>query len=106
MAHFWWSHVPIADQQKFLKHFSSRLGARARLLMMDNNHVPGSSTPISRTDAAGNTYQARKLGSGASYEIMKNFPTTAGLESAFGGICTGIDVLQLPHYWALSATLA
>ena len=74
--------------------------------MMDNNHVPGSSTPVSRTDAAGNTYQTRKLGSGASYEVMKNFPATADLESACAGICTRIDVLQLPHYWALSATLA
>jgi SAM-dependent methyltransferase len=106
MAHFWWSHVSIGDQQRFLRHFSSRLGARARLLMMDNNHVPGSSTPISRTDAAGNTYQTRTLGSGGSYEVMKNFPTTADLESACAGICARIDVLQLPHYWALSATLA
>ncbi len=25
MAHFWWSHVPIADQQRFLGHFASKL---------------------------------------------------------------------------------
>ena len=45
MAHFWWSHVSLADQQRFLRHFASKLRGRAKLLMMDNNYVPGSSTP-------------------------------------------------------------
>jgi demethylmenaquinone methyltransferase/2-methoxy-6-polyprenyl-1,4-benzoquinol methylase len=105
MANFWWSHVPIADRQRFLGHFASKLGPRAKLLMIDNNYVEGSSTPISRTDALGNTYQVRQLVSGADYEVLKNFPTTAELQSAFGGICTRVDVLQRPHYWALRATL-
>lgn len=106
MAHFWWSHVSMADQQSFLEHFASKLRASATLLMMDNNYVPGSSTPISRKDELGNTYQVRTLMSGASYEVLKNFPTTADLQNALGGICARVDVLQLPHYWAVSATLA
>lgn len=106
MAHFWWSHVSLVDQQRFLRHFASKLRGRAKLLMMDNNYVPGSSTLVSRTDALGNTYQVRTLPGAPSYEVLKNFPTTAELQSAFGGICATVDVLQLPHYWALSATLA
>jgi ubiquinone/menaquinone biosynthesis C-methylase UbiE len=106
MAHFWWSHVALADQQRFLAHFASKLGKGAKLLMIDNNHVPSSSGPISRTDALGNTYQLRKLASGVEYEILKNFPTTAELRKAFGGLCTDVEVLQLPYYWALSAQLA
>lgn len=105
MAHFWWSHVALADQQRFLAHFASRFGKGARLLMIDNNHVPDSSGAISRTDELGNTYQVRRLSSGAEFEILKNFPTTVELRKAFGGLCTEVEVLQLPYYWALSATL-
>jgi ubiquinone/menaquinone biosynthesis C-methylase UbiE len=105
MAHFWWSHVALADQQRFLGHFAAKLSPGAKLLMIDNSHVPGSSGPISRTDAQGNTYQVRTLAFGEEYEVLKNFPTTAQLQSALGRTCAGVDVLQLTYYWALSATL-
>lgn len=42
---------------------------------MDNLFVEGESTPISKTDKNGNTYQIRKLKDGTEYEIMKNFYT-------------------------------
>ncbi len=106
MAHFWWSHVSVADQQEFLGHLASRLCKGAKLLAIDNNYVAGSSTPISRRDALGNTYQVRQLQGGVDYEILKNFPTTAQLHSAFGEMCATVDVLQLQHYWAVSAALA
>jgi ubiquinone/menaquinone biosynthesis C-methylase UbiE len=106
MAHFWWSHVALADQQRFLAHFASKLGKGAKILMIDNNLVPGSSGPISRMDDLGNTYQRRTLASGVEYEILKNFPTTAELRKAFSGLCTEVKVLQLPYYWALSTQLA
>ena len=68
--------------------------------------MPDSSGPVSRTDAAGNTYQLRTLASGETYEIIKNFPTAAGLQAALATVCTRVDVLQLAYYWAVSATLA
>jgi demethylmenaquinone methyltransferase/2-methoxy-6-polyprenyl-1,4-benzoquinol methylase len=104
MAHFWWSHVSLADQQRFLRHFACKLRSRAKLLMMDNNFAPGS-TPISRRDALGNTYQRRRLASGDDYEILKNFPTGAELRRSLEGICASVAVLQLKHYWAVSALL-
>lgn len=105
MALFWWSHVSVADQGRFLEHFASRLLPGAKLLMMDNNYVARSMTPISRHDALGNTYQVRRLESGAEYEIVKNFPSTEDLQRALAPVCARVDVLQLPHYWAVSATL-
>jgi ubiquinone/menaquinone biosynthesis C-methylase UbiE len=105
MAHFWWSHVPKADQQRFLTHFTARLAPGAKLLMIDNNFVPGSSTPIARTDADGNTYQVRMLKSGEEYEILKNFPSDADLQQALQDRCGSVTITQLPHYWAVSATL-
>ena len=106
MAHFWWSHVSLADQSRFLGHFASKLRPGARLLMIDNNFVAGSMNPISRTDSLGNTYQERQLADGSQYEIIKNFPTTVELERALGQICSGVEVLQLKHYWAVAGVLA
>jgi len=105
MAHFWWSHLPKAEQQRFLAHFASKLCKGAKLLMIDNNFVAGSSTPISRTDAAGNTYQLRALRTAEQHEVLKNFPSTSDIETAFGTFCSKVHVLQLKHYWAVSAAL-
>ena len=106
MAHFWWSHVALADQQRLLGHFASKLRTGAKLLMIDNNFVAGSMTPISRTDALGNTYQLRRLGSGGEHEVLKNFPSNEELHNALSSFFVAVKILQLQHYWAVSATLA
>ena len=105
MAHFWWSHVSVADQQRFLAHFASKLRQGAKLLMIDNTFVAGSMTAPSRTDALGNTYQMRRLQDGSEYEIVKNFPTAAELRSALERHSTAVNILQLEYYWAVSAAL-
>src|SRR5262245_40646418 len=55
-AGFWWSHVPFARLDSFLSGLQQRLEPGARVAFMDNRYVEGSSTPLSRTDAEGNTY--------------------------------------------------
>ena len=105
MAHFWWSHVPKSRQQAFLGHLASRLQPGARLLMIDNTYVPGSSTPISRTDTDGNSWQQRMLASGARHEVLKNFPTPGELQAVFARVSGRVEVRQLTYYWALTATL-
>jgi SAM-dependent methyltransferase len=82
MAHFWWSHVPLNKIGAFVAHFCSRLSPGASLLMIDNRFVPGSSTPLSRRDADGNTYRTRTLSSGAQHEVIKNFPTPREIDCA------------------------
>ena len=105
MAHFWWSHVAIADQSRFLTHVVSRLAPEARLLMIDNQYVEGSSTPISRVDESGNSYQLRRLADGSSYEILKNFPSRDDIERALHPIARRIEVMELEYYWAVAVDL-
>ena len=50
-AGFWWSHVPLARLQPWLSTLHAQLEPGARVVMLDNRYVPGSSTPISRRDA-------------------------------------------------------
>jgi SAM-dependent methyltransferase len=104
MANLWWSHVALHDQGRFLRHLASRLQPHSRLLMIDEAFVRHLSTPLSRTDADGNTYQTRMLGNGELFEIMKNYPDEVALVRALEPVCNDIEVLWLPHFWAVSAT--
>ena len=72
MAHFWWSHVSLADQQRFLTHFASKLQA-GREAADDGQHA-SCRTPAGRSRARmrlGNTYQLRTLASGETYEVAQ-----------------------------------
>ena len=99
MAAFWWSHVPCARQAAFLHGLHRRLGIGATVVLVDNRFVVGSSTPISRRDAEGNTYQRRRLADGTEYEVLKNFPAQAELEAALTPFAEEVSVTEFAYYW-------
>ena len=102
---FWWSHVPRIRLNRFLDGFHAALNDGAQVVFIDNLYVGGSSTPISRTDASGDTYQNRRLEDGSQHEVLKNFPTKSELRSAVAGCGVDIEVRFLRYYWILSYTL-
>lgn len=99
---FWWSHVPKARVQTFLRGFHRLLSPGARVMFIDNAYVEGSSTPISRTDEHGDSYQIRRLDDGSAHEVLKNFPTESELVSLVGGLASDVRVEFLRYYWVLS----
>jgi len=105
LAAFWWSHVPKARLHCFLTGFHRRFSPGARIVFVDNAYVAGNSTPISRTDEFGNTYQTRTLDNGSFYEVMKNFPTESELRSTFQSQAADLHIQFLRYYWILSYTL-
>lgn len=98
-AGFWWSHVPLEKVNGFLQHLASRLETGATVAFMDNRYVEGSSTPLSRTDAQGNTYQSRRLADGSSHEVLKNFPTAEELRLRLGRFGAGFALTEYQYYW-------
>lgn len=102
LAVFWWSHVPKARLRDFLRGFHRLFAAGARIVFIENRYVEGSSTPISRTDEHGDTYQLRRLDDGSTHEVLKNFPTESELRSAVEGLATDVRVEFLLYYWILS----
>jgi ubiquinone/menaquinone biosynthesis C-methylase UbiE len=106
LACFWWSHIPHERIPEFLEGWHKRLGAGARMLILDNRYVEGSSTPISRVDDHGNTYQQRRLADGSAHEVLKNFPTASELLEAVQDYTFDARITELPYYWCLSYTLA
>jgi ubiquinone/menaquinone biosynthesis C-methylase UbiE len=85
-AGFWFSHVPVERQREFLLGLHRVLAPGARVMLLDNRLVQGSSTPISECDAAGNTYQMRTLGDGSTHRVLKNFPQEPTLHSLIDGM--------------------
>jgi SAM-dependent methyltransferase len=103
---FWWSHIPKQKRQEFLKVFHSHLASGAKVIMLDNRYVEGSSTPILRRDDQGNTYQLRKLKDGSIYEIMKNFPPGQEIKNDLNKFCKHFQMTLLDYYWFISYTIS
>ena len=97
---FWWSHIPKSKLSTFIKSLHSKLDDYALVLLIDNNrYVEGNSLPVSRHDAEGNTYQKRRLADGSEHEILKNFPTKAGLVEQLTPYAHDIKIELLTYYW-------
>lgn len=103
LAVFWWSHVPRQRIAEFLGSLHARLEHGARVVLMDNRYVEGSSTPISEMDVEGNTYQMRDLTDGAKVRVLKNFPTEAELRAS---LPASLELEQFEYYWLAEYRLA
>lgn len=102
LAAFWWSHVPRSEVRRFVINLGRSLAPGAQVVCLDNIYVEGNSTPISRTDACGDTYQVRRLEDGSTHEVRKNFPTEVELRAAVAGLSAEVRVEFLEYYWVLS----
>jgi len=101
---FFWSHIEREDVTAFLDRLNRRLPSAALVAFIDNRFVAGRSTPISRTDEAGNTYQVRTLADGSLHEIVKNFPKEPELLAIARGLnppTTDESVELTQHFWLL-----
>jgi demethylmenaquinone methyltransferase/2-methoxy-6-polyprenyl-1,4-benzoquinol methylase len=105
-AGFWWSHVPLARLPAWLGLLHSRLQPGARVVLLDNRFVAGSSTAISRRDDEGNTYQRRTLDDASEHEVLKNFPDRDGALKAAGERVRDAIWTEHTHYWVLSYSLS
>ncbi len=105
-AGFWWSHVPRCRLEDWLEALHARLEPGAVVAFVDNRYVEGSSTPVSRVDAAGDSYQSRRLDDGSVHEVLKNFPTRDEALASLGSRARDPQWIEWPHYWALQYRLA
>ena len=97
----WWSHVPLARLRSWLDRLHARLEPGACVVMLDNRYVESSSTPLSRTDKGGNTYQSRQLDDGSVHEVLKNFPTREQAFLVLGTRAHNPQWTEYGHYWVL-----
>jgi len=105
LAVFWWSHVPLGRIGEFLASLHRRLEPSARVVLMDNLFIDGSSTPIAERDAEGNSYQCRALSDGSENRVLKNFPTEAELRASLAPHAAAFAYEALEYYWLVEYTL-
>jgi demethylmenaquinone methyltransferase/2-methoxy-6-polyprenyl-1,4-benzoquinol methylase len=104
-AGFWWSHVKKSGIAQFVANLSTKLAPGSVVGILDNQFAQWSSTPLTRTDAEGNTYQMRKLANGEEFEVLKNFPTADELRAAVLPVAREAHLETLQYYWLLVFTL-
>ncbi len=104
-AGFWWSHVKKSGIAQFVANLAARLEPGAVVAILDNQFAGWSSTPLSRRDAEGNTYQMRSLANGEQFEVLKNFPTAEELAQAVRPVAREARLETLTYYWLMVFTL-
>lgn len=104
-AGFLWSHIKREEQAGVLQQFCKAAGKGSLLVLIDNNDVEGSTTPIARTDLEGNTYQLRMQEDGSRVEIVKNFPTDSFLRKKLAPVARDIRIVRNGFYWMLTCVL-
>ena len=104
-AGFWFSHVPLARQREFLNGLNKVLKPGAKVVLLDNLYVEGSSTAISELDAEGNTYQIRVLADGSEHCVLKNFTTDTHLCELIEGIGSNPVFTRWQYFWAFEYTV-
>ena len=104
-AGFWWSHVPRQRIDEFLASLHARLDPGARVVMLDNVYVEGSSTPMAGADREGNTYQMRRLHDGSRVRVLKNFTTEEELRERLAPHAARFSYRALRYYWVVEYRL-
>jgi SAM-dependent methyltransferase len=99
LAAHWYSHVAVDELPRFFGALHRQLLPGACVMLLDNRYVTGSSTPVSRTDEQGNTYQHRRLDDGSGYEVLKNFPDAERMARALDGYASDVSFVELDYYW-------
>lgn len=102
----WVSHVPLERLSAWVDTLHGVLTPGARVVVLDNSFVQARSTPLSRCDAQGNTYQLRTLDDGSVHEVLKNFPTADGLRALLGSRARAFAWTEWTHYWAAAWTVS
>lgn len=103
---FWLSQLPRTARQAFLASLHARLQPGAKVLLLDQRYVPGTSHPISDTDDDGNTYQTRRGADGSVHRVLRNFPSGDELLAMIAGLGAQAVLHQWKFFWALCYEVA
>jgi SAM-dependent methyltransferase len=95
----WLSHVPQRRLHEFLENLHSRLRPGAVVFLADNKPVRGS--PEARPGTS-DTFERRAVRDGRRFEIVKNYPTRAELETLLAPFTDDLTFVDGEYWWWLT----
>jgi SAM-dependent methyltransferase len=102
---FIWSHIKLQELDNFIDKINNIVLPGGRIVLIDNNYVEGSSTPVTDKDEFGNTYQTRKLKDGSTHLVLKNFPKKEFILKRLKNKVKEISYINFEYYWMLTYSI-
>lgn len=102
LANFWFSHVPRAKIELFLKGFHNRLGSGTVVFMADNILKPGIGGELITDPGNPDTYKLRKLADGSKHKVLKNYYEADQLLKIFRGRTKHLHIYLGRCFWWVS----
>jgi len=99
LALFWFSHVPRDRHEEFLTTFHARLGAGSRVLIGDNQYLPGVGGELSEADSRGDTFKIRRLADGTAHQVLKNYLGAAEITTLLSPFASDLSVQSGTCFW-------
>ncbi|WP_407570642.1 class I SAM-dependent methyltransferase [Deinococcus altitudinis] len=99
LALFWFSHVPRARHEEFLTAFHTRLEKGGRVLIGDNQDLPGVGGELSEADSGGDTFKTRRLADGTVHRVLKNYFSAAEITGLLSPFATELKVQSGTCFW-------
>lgn len=105
VAEFCWSRLKREEQDGFLAKLRKASGKDALLVLLDDVYVEGTSNPVARTDAQGNTYEMVTAPDGSRVERPMSYPTDSALRKRLANVAKEIRVARWEYFWVLTCRL-
>ncbi|MGJ7917539.1 hypothetical protein ACI48D_18935 [Massilia sp. LXY-6] len=105
VAEFCWSRLKRDEQDGFLAKLRKAAGKDALLVLLDDVYVEGTSEPVARTDAQGNTYEMVSAPDGTRVERLMSYPTDSALRKRLANAAKEIRVARWEYFWVLTCRL-
>ena len=100
LAMFWFSHVPKARVEQFLRGFHAKLSKGAVAFMADDVYIPGVGGEFITREGTEDTFKLRELSDGSKHEIIKNYYDAEGLRRVLAPHATDVQVhIGQCHWW-------
>jgi hypothetical protein len=105
VAEFCWSRLKREEQDAFLGRLRKAAAKDALLVLLDDVYVEGTSNPVARTDAQGNTYEVVATEDGSRIERPKSYPTDSALRKRLGNAVKELRIARWEYFWVLTGRL-
>jgi hypothetical protein len=105
VAEFCWSRLKREEQDAFLSKLRKATAKDALLVLLDEVYVEGTSNPVARTDAQGNTYEVVATEDGSRIERPMSYPTDSALRKRLSNAAKEIRIARWEYFWVLTGRL-